>query len=154
MISLDVVFLSTNIPLDLVLTSIKKRWHYTSKSTKLSLEQFNLGIKFNHQFYRQTSGTPMGSPISPSLADFVMQNLETDIFKRIDFDIPVYFCYVDDTFLFIPKDKIHYSLTMFNSYHKRLQFTYELENNDCLYFLNILVIKNSDSSISTNWFRK
>ena len=76
----------------------------------------------------------MCSPISPSLADFVMQDLKTDIFKRIEFDIPVYFSYVDDTFLLIPKDKIHYILTMFNSYHKRLQFTYELENNNCLNF--------------------
>ena len=85
-------------------------------------------FKFNHRFYRQTFGTPMGSPISPSLADFVMQDLETDIFKKMEFDIPVYSRYVDDTFLLIPKDKIHYILTMFNSYHKRLQFTYELEN--------------------------
>ena len=94
----------------------------------------------------------MGSPISPSLADFVMQDLETDIFKRIEFDISFYFRYVDDTFLLIPEDKIHYILTMFNSYHKRLQFTYELENNNFFNFLNISVIKNSDDSISTNWF--
>ena len=40
------------------------------------------------------------------------------------------------------------------SYHKRLQFTYEIENNNCLHILNILVIKNKDNSISTNWFRK
>ena len=162
MMSLDVISLFTNIPLDLVLISIKKRWYYISKFTKLSLEQFKLGIKiqmeqtffkFNHRFYRQTFGIPMGSPISPSLADFVMEDLETDIFKRIEFDIPD-FRYVDDTFLLILKDKIHYILTMFNSYHKRLQFTYELENNNCLNFLNILVIKNSDNSISTNWFRK
>ena len=32
--------------------------------------------------------------------------------------------------------------------------TYELENNYCLNFLNILFIKNSDNSISTNWFRE
>ena len=64
-------------------------------------------FKFDHQFYRQTFGAPMGSPISPSLADFVMQDLETDIFKRIDFNIPVYFRYVDDTFLLVPiKTKI------------------------------------------------
>ena len=69
---------------------------------------------FNHRFYRQTFGTPMGSPISPSLTDFVMEDLETDIFKRIEFDIPVYFRYVDDTFLLIHKDKIHYILIMFN----------------------------------------
>ena len=103
-------------------------------------------FKFIHQFYRKTFGTPMGSPISPSLADFVMHDVETDIFKRIDFCIPVY------TFLLIPKYKIHYILTLFNSYHKRLLFTSELENNNCLNILNILIIKNSDSSISNNWF--
>ena len=110
MMSLDVISLFTNIPLDLVLISIENRWYYISKFTKLSLKQFKLGIKilmeqtffkFNHRIYRQTLGTPMGSPISPSLADIVMQDLETDIFKRIEFDIPVYFRYVDDTFLLI-----------------------------------------------------
>ena len=45
MMSIDVVSLFTNIPLNLVLTSIKKRWHYIFNSTKLSLKQFNLGIK-------------------------------------------------------------------------------------------------------------
>ena len=45
MISLDVISLSTNIPLDLVLISIEKRWYCISKFTKLSLEQFKLGIK-------------------------------------------------------------------------------------------------------------
>ena len=43
---------------------------------------------------------------------------------------------------------------MFNSYPKRLQFAHELENYNCLNFLNISVIKNRDNSISTNWFRK
>ena len=111
-------------------------------------------FQFDHQFYRQTFGTPTGSPISPTLADFVMQDLEAVIFDRLDFDIPVYFRYVDDTFLLIPKDKVLDTLTKFNSYHNRLQFTYEIENNNCLNFLNVLVIRNSDNSISTNWFRK
>ena len=53
-------------------------------------------FNFNHRSYRQPFGTPIGSPISPCLADFVMQDMETDIFKRIEFDIPVYFRYVDD----------------------------------------------------------
>jgi len=31
---------------------------------------------FNDKFYRQTFGLPMGSPLSPILADLVMQDLE------------------------------------------------------------------------------
>ena len=118
----------------------------------MSMEQnfFN----FDHQFYRQTFGTPMGSSISLTLSDFVMQDLKTDIFKKINFNIPIYFRYVDDTFLLISEDKVHNILTIFNSYHKRLQFTYEIKINNCLNFLNVLVIKNNDGSILTNWFRK
>ena len=160
MTSLGVISLFTNVPLNLVMTSIERRWHYISPNTKLFLDQFILGIKMlmeqnffklDHQFYRQPFGTPMGSPISPTLSDFVMQDLKTDIFKKIDFNIPIYFQYVDDTFLFIPENNVHDILTIFNSYHKRLRFTYEIENNN---FLNVLVIKNNDGSIPTNWFRK
>ena len=159
MASLDVNSLFTNVLLDLVIASIEKRWHYIAPNTKLPLDQFILGIKllmeqtffqFDHQFYRQTFGTPTGFPISPTLGDFVMHDLETVIFDRLDFDIPVYFLYVDDTFLLISKDKVLDTLTKFNLYHNRLQFTYEIENNNCLNFLNVLVIRNSDNSISTN----
>ena len=62
----------------------------------------------------------MGSPVSPTLSEFVMQDLETDIFKKIDFNIPIYFQYVDDTFLLNPEDKVHDILTILNSYRKRL----------------------------------
>ena len=79
----------------------------------------------------------MGSPISSTLSDFVMHYLKTDIFKKIDFNVSIYFRYVDDTFLLIPEDKVHDILTIFNSYHERLQFTYEMENNNCLNFLNV-----------------
>ena len=88
---MDVTSLFTNVPLNLFLTSIEKRWHYISPNTKLSLDQFILGIKmlmgqnlfkFDHQFYIQTFGIPMGSPISPTLSDFVMRDSETDIFNE------------------------------------------------------------------------
>ena len=54
----------------------------------------------------------MGSPVSPTLSEFVMQDLETDIFEKIDFNIPIYFRYVDDTFLLNPEDKVHDILTV------------------------------------------
>ena len=54
----------------------------------------------------------MSSPISPFLVDSVVQDLEIDIFKRIDFYILAYFHNVD-IFLLIPRDKIHYILSCF-----------------------------------------
>ena len=91
MMSLDVTSSSTNVLLNLILTSIERRCHYISPNTKFSLDQFILGIKmlmeqnffkFDHQFYSQTFSTSMGSLISPTLSDFVMRDSETDIFNK------------------------------------------------------------------------
>ena len=164
MISLDVMSLFTNIPIKLIQKSIEKIWHYIEKFTKLPLEEFKDGIEFlmnntffqfNNSFYRQSFGIPMGSPISPILADLVMQDLETNVLGNYDCNIEAYYRYVDDTIMFIPKDKIEEVLTTFNNYHDRLQFTYEIENeHNSINFLNLTIIKNEDNSIKTNWFRK
>ena len=58
----------------------------------------------------------------------MVQDLETDVLENFDFGIPVYYGYVDDTIVFIPKDKLEEVLTRFNNYHDRLQFTYEIKN--------------------------
>ena len=46
------------------------------------------------------------------------------------------------------------TLENFNSYHSRLKFTYELEFENTLSFLNLLMIKKEDGIIETNWHRK
>jgi len=38
----------------------------------------------------------MGSPLSPVIADIVMQDLEKRVLETFNFDIPFYFRYVDD----------------------------------------------------------
>ena len=84
----------------------------------------------------------MGSLISPILADLLMQDFETNVLENFDFNIPVYYRYVDDTIMFIPKDKIEEVRTRFNNYHDRLQFTYEIENeHNSINFLNLTIIK-------------
>ena len=42
----------------------------------------------------------------------------------------------------------------FISNHSRLKFTYELEFENTLSFLNLLIIKKKDGIIETNWHRK
>ena len=96
----------------------------------------------------------MGSPISPMLADLVLQDLEEVVLKKLSFKIHSYYRNVDDTFLIIPNNKINDTIENFNSYHSRLKFTFELEINNTLPFLNLLIIKNQDGILVTNWFRK
>ena len=163
MISLDVTSLFTNVPIDLVKNSIEKRWNLINKATNLPLQEFQKGIEFlmkntffqfDNEYYHQIFWTPMWSPISPTLADLVLQDLEEVVFKKLSFKIHSYYRYVDDTFLIIPNNNIKDTIENFNSYYPRLKFTFELEIDNTLPFLNLLIIKNQDGTLVTNWFRK
>ena len=50
-------------------------------------------------------------------------------------------------------DSIAYVLDQLNSFHKLIQFTYEIEHNNKLPFLDVLLIKNANK-IDTTFYRK
>ena len=62
--------------------------------------------------------------------------------------------YVDDTILCVPLNKIQILIDGFNSFHPRLQFTYEREINNRISFLDLELIRLADGGIITNWYRK
>jgi len=108
---------------------------------------------FNGVTYKQLFGTPMGSPLSPVIADIVMQDLEEDVLNSLDFNIMTYYRYVDDIFLIAPQDKIDIIFERFNNQHDRIKFTIENERNRSLSFLDLLItIKNSH--IMIDWYQK
>jgi len=163
LMSLDATSLFTNIPKELVMSGIRGRWNDIKNVTKMSLTQFLDAIelvlsstcfKFDGKFYEQTYGSPMGSPLSPILADIIMEDLEINCLADLNFEIRSYFRYVDDIFLITPKNKIDSILRIFNGYHPRLRFTQELEENNSISFLNTSVIRMGDGRLITNWFRK
>ena len=49
---------------------------------------------------------------------------------------------VNNTLSILPKNKIHHILSVFNSYHKRLQFRCEIEKTHSINFLNFGIFKN------------
>lgn len=78
LVSLDVVSLFTNIPLELAIIGVKKRWKYIAKKTVIPKDEFVTALsfvldstffKFNNTIYKQTFGSPIGSPLSPIIAD-------------------------------------------------------------------------------------
>ncbi|XP_011866401.1 PREDICTED: uncharacterized protein LOC105561223, partial [Vollenhovia emeryi] len=157
LVSLDATSLFTNIPKELVLRAIEHRWDMISKNTKLNLQQFSHAIDliltstsfcFNAQFYDQVFGTPMGSPLSPILADMVLDDLETHCLQLLDNPLTAFFRYVDDIFTIVPTSKINEILNLFNNYHQRLKFTCEIETNGSLSFLDTMVIRNDDALIT------
>jgi len=108
---------------------------------------------FDNVIYRQIFGTPMGSPLSPILADIVMQDLEEKAIKKLDINFPFYYRYVDDILLLTPKSKVNIILNTFNNIHERLKFTVKLEKNRSINFLDLSLLVKNDALI-IDWYRK
>jgi len=161
LISLDVVSLFTNIPIDLAIKSVTNRWNFISTSCNIPKDQFLDAVKFvlestyfsfDNQIYKQNYGTPMGSPLSPIIADIVMQDLEREVLETFEFEIPFYYRYVDDIVLAVPTSKIDLVFNKFNSIHERLQFTIEIGKSS-INFLDITIIIEN-KKIMFNWYHK
>lgn len=162
LISLDVISLFTNIPLDLAYNSIAERWTFLSDHCPVPKDEFLIAVNlvlrstffmFNGIIYQQTFGTPMGSPLSPIIADIVLQDLERRALDSLNLSLPFYYRYVDDIACAIPLNKVALTLTAFNSFHPRLQFTAEISENNKLNFLDITIILENNHLIF-DWFHK
>jgi len=160
LISLDAVSLFTNIPIDLAMDCLTKRWNLFSSDCKIpkneSLNAVRLVLDstfftFDNRFYKQNFGTSMGFPLSPIIADVVMQELETTVLSAVNFQIPIHFRYVDDILMAVPQDKIDYILNVFNSFHSRLQFTLEVGGKR-INFLDTTIILDRNK-IKIDWYQ-
>jgi len=147
LISLDAISLFTNI-LDLAVQSITKRWAHIEKNTCIPFNEFmsiicfilnSTYFTFNNNIYKQTFGTPMGSPLSPIIANVVLQDLEVKALDIIGLNLPFYHRYVDDVILAAPSEHTSHILNTFNGINDQLKFTIEYEKNCSLSFLDLLL---------------
>lgn len=163
-ISFDVKSLFTNVPLDLLERILSDRWNEISIHTAIPKQEFfqllNFIVRDCNQFaykntmYKQLEGVPMGLPISPILADIVMEYLLDKALENLDYDLKICAKYVDDLFLVIPTDRVHETLNTFNSIHPNIQFTHEMERNAVLPFLDVLVIHDPNGTLQFDWYTK
>ena len=154
--SLDVTSLYTNVPIDLALECIEERWNEIAKHTTIDKEGFlatvNLVLQSTFFVYRgnvygQTFGLPMGSPLSPAIADVVMERLESVCLKQLELKqihLKMYRRYVDDCFCIANTNHITEILRIFNEFNDRLQFTLENENENKLKFLDMMLTRKND----------
>ena len=104
--------------------------------------------------YVQNDGVAMGSPLGPVLANIFMVELERLVTPTLMDKMKCWTRYVDDTLCYIKTDSIDYVLKILNGFHKNTQFTYEVERDSKISFLNVLVIRDSNNKITTTVYRK
>lgn len=107
--SLDVVLLFKNVSIELVINIIISYWTEIKNSIPLPQNEFITGLKsclnntyfsFNNKIYKQIFAASMGSPLSPIIADILMDRLIFISLKNIKFEVYFIKKYVDDLLLF------------------------------------------------------
>ena len=162
LISLDVISLYTNTPIDLAIEIITNKWTDIQQHTTLNLQQFTHAVKltlnstyfqYNEKFYQQIYGCAMGNPISSVIAQLVLEHLEETILPTITYPIPFFKRYVDDCITAVPNNHTEDILYKFNTFNQKLQFTIEKSQNNTINFLDLtLTVKNKE--ILTEWYTK
>lgn len=166
LVSFDVTSLFTNIPVYLAIKIIMGQWDNIKHLTKIPRQQFlnmlEFCLKENNYFqfdticYHQIYGMPMGNPLSPTIADIVLDKLLDDVTKDLeDKNIKMGFLckYVDDILAVINKDDMNIILNTLNNYHEKIQFTIEIENNLSIPYLD-LRLHRQQGKIIFDWYRK
>ena len=95
-------------------------------------------FEFNGTFYKQTFGLPMGSALSAPLACLYLELLEAGPFKEIIPSDTHYFRYIDDALIIYPQQvDLKDIVTKLNNVEDSISFTYELESDNSLPYLDI-----------------
>jgi hypothetical protein len=161
--SFDVKSLFTSFNQDFLLKCISDNWDKIAPHTKMSKDLFIRAVElclkysvfnYNGVNHHQTGGTPMGAPISSGISDFGMRVILDLICSLLPFEVEFMKLFVDDGVTCIPESIVEETLEIFNSVNVDIQFTMEIEKDNCLPYLDLKLIHNNDGSISTEFYSK
>ena len=165
--SYDVAALFTSIPVRSALEVVKKKleqdteFHQrTTMSTQnimdlLEFCQGNTYFLFQGNYFEQTQGAAMGSPVSPVLANLYMESFEDRALSSAVNPPRWWKRFVDDTFVILKKDHKEKFLHHINSVDPSIQFTTEEQKEDgSMPFLDILVTPQEDGTLTSKVYRK
>jgi hypothetical protein len=156
MVSFDIVSLFTKVPIKetMDLLGLLGR-HFKEDVLGLFHVLTTSYFTFNGQFYGQADGLAMGSPPSPVIANFYMEEYEKAALDLAPLKPRCWFCYVDDTFVIWQHgpDKLKDFLHHLNSIHQSIQFTMETESEGYLPFLDLDIYRRPDGSLGHKVYR-
>ena len=148
-VSFDVVALFTSIPVDLALQIVRGKLQQDVTLTErtdisvtniIKLLEFvlkNSFFTYEQEHYKQTFGCAMGSPVSATIANLVMENVEERAISTATHPPRWWlYRYVDDSHACLKKDYVQEFHDHLNSVNANIQFTKEVEQGNKLSFLD------------------
>ena len=163
MVSFDVKSLFTNVPIKECLKIVEEKLasdntleERTAMTPQTIISLLNLCMSSNYfgfeeSIYEQVDGTPMGSPLSPVLADLYMEFFEEKAIEEHHNKPELWVRYVDDTFVIWKhgKAELHNFLSHLNNFRDSIKFAMEIEESGSLSFLDVLVTKNGNEVLTS-----
>jgi len=114
----------------------------------------NTYLCFRENYYKQIYGVPMGSLISVTIANLVMEKGEQTALNTFTHPPWLWIRYVNDTFMIIKKDKIQTFHDHINGIEGSITFTIEIESDNIIAFLDGSVIHTEYGNLQTKMYRK
>ena len=164
MASLDVTSLFSNVPVretvDIILNNMynndavaaPKIQRETMESLLLLCTTESPFRSPDSKLYYQINGVAMGSPPGPTFAEFYICELENRVLLNDHLKPNLYARYVDDIFVVV-RDELHLnSLKMEMEAQSVLSFTFEMNINNAMSFLDVKIHK--ENQYETTVFRK
>lgn len=151
--------LFTYVPLDITIKVILRRIYDENEiQTKIKWSEIkelllllikNVHFIFDNDIYQQHDGVAMWSALGPVIPWIFIVKLErTPLPRLIEFMTTWKWC-IDEAIATIKLTSFDYFLTILKTFQKIIQFTYELEINDKMCFLDVLLIKQNNTLETT-----
>ena len=99
-------------------------------------------------------GTAMDSPVSVTIANLVMEDVEERVLTSYDIFLPSWKRYIDDLCTVAPKNRVQHLLQHLNGVEKSIQFTAKCESDGCLLSLDVKICRGRNGSLNTLVRRK
>lgn len=162
--SYDAVSLYTNSDTVEATNILKRKWVDIKKFTNIDKHLFfeildfcicdNVFFTYNDTIYKQIFGLAMGLSLAGTLSDVLLTELFDNMIPKLNYEPGFFKKYIDDIITTAPENQAESTQAIYNGFNSRLKFTYEVEMDNRINFLDTTVYHMSNNTMITDWYSK